>query len=145
MPFTDRQISALKKKTQRYEVREPGRTGLGIRVTPRGEKSWTFMYRFAGKQKRMTLGGYPALSLSRAHKALADAKDKLRNGIDPGAELAEVREAERNAETMADLTAEYIERHAKPNMKPNGLSVAFKPILCHQKRLNDLYRDTLSA
>ena len=77
MPFTDRQIAALKPKTERYEVKEPGRTGLGVRVTPRGEKSWTFMYRFAGKQKRMTLGGYPTLSLSRAHKALADAKDIL--------------------------------------------------------------------
>ena len=118
MPFTDRQIAALKSKNDRYEIREPGRTGLGVRVTPRGEKSWAFMYRFNGKQKRMTLGAYPEMSLSRAHKALADAKDKLRNGIDPGAELAGVREAERNAETVADLAVEYIERHAQPNIKP---------------------------
>ena len=121
MPFTDRQVAALKPKTDRYEVKEPGRTGLGVRVTPRGEKSWTFMYRIDRKQKRMTLGLYPAMSLSRAHRALAEAKDKLRNGIDPGAELAGVREAERNAESVADLAAEYIERHAKSNMKIEGL------------------------
>ncbi len=121
MPFTDRQVAALKPKNERYEIREPGRTGLGVRVTPRGEKSWAFMYRFDRKQKRMTLGAYPAMSLSRAHRALAEAKDKLRNGIDPGAELAEAREAERNAETVAELAAEYIERHAKPNIKPDGV------------------------
>jgi len=117
MPFTDRQIAALKPKAKRYEVKEPGRTGLGIRVTPRGEKSWTYMYRFDGRQKRMTLGGYPELSLSKAHKALADAKDKLRSGIDPGAELAEAREAERNAETVVDLVDEYLKRHVLPRMK----------------------------
>ena len=124
MPFTDRQVAALKPKNERYEIREPGRTGLGVRVTPRGEKSWAFMYRFGGKQKRMTLGGYPEMSLSKAHKALADAKDKLRGGVDPGAEIAESREAERNAETMADLVDEYIERHAKPNLKPSTSRVS---------------------
>ncbi len=52
MPFTDRQIAALKPKTTRYEKKEPGRTGLGIRVTPNGLKSWTFIYRFDGKHSR---------------------------------------------------------------------------------------------
>ncbi|MDA1327007.1 MAG: integrase arm-type DNA-binding domain-containing protein, partial [Proteobacteria bacterium] len=118
MPFTDRQIAALKPKTTRYEKKEPGRTGLGVRVTPNGIKSWTFIYRFDGKQKRMVLGAYPQTGLAKAHGALADARDKLRQGIDPGAEIAEAREAERNAETVADLVNEYIERHAKPNMKP---------------------------
>lgn len=117
MPFTDRQISSLKPKKQRYEVKESGRTGLGIRVTPRGVKTWTFIYRFDGKQKRMVFGTYPQVSLSEAHKALADAKHKLLANIDPGAEIAEARAAEQNAETVADMVTEYIERHAKPTMK----------------------------
>ena len=65
----------------------------------------------------MVLGSYPTMSLSKAHQALADAKDKLREGVDPGAVATEKKEAERNAETMADMAAEYIERHAKPTMK----------------------------
>ena len=95
MPFTDRQIAALKPKTSRYEKKEPGRTGLGIRVTANGLKSWTFIYRFDGKQKRMVFGAYPQMGVAKAHGALADARGKLRDGIDPGAAVAEARRAER--------------------------------------------------
>ena len=117
MPFTDRQISALKPKQERYEKVEPGRTGLRIRVTPRGVKTWGYLYRFEGRQKRLVFGTYPVMGVAKAHSALADAREKLLAGVDPGAVVAEDRAAERNAETMADLVAEYIERHAKPNMR----------------------------
>ncbi len=119
MPFTDKQIVALKPKAQRYEKKEPGRTGLGIRVTPRGVKTWTFIYRVNGIQKRMVLGTYPPMGVADAHLALASAKEKLRRGLDPGAIVATERKAERDAETTADLVREYIERHAKKNMKPS--------------------------
>ncbi|MBT6427308.1 MAG: DUF4102 domain-containing protein, partial [Rhodospirillaceae bacterium] len=53
--MTDRSIDALKPKSERFEVWEDGRTGLGLRVTPRGVRTFVFMYRFAGKARRMTL------------------------------------------------------------------------------------------
>ena len=118
MPFTDRQITALKAKAQRYEKKEPGRTGLGIRITPRGVKTWTFVYRFHGTQKRMVFGTYPRVGVADARIALADAKDKLGRDLDPGAIVAEERQIERDAETVDDLVAEYMKRHAYPNMKP---------------------------
>ena len=124
MPFTDRQVSALKPKSQRYEKMEPGRSGLGMRVTPRGQKVWTFRYRVNGEQKRMLFGSYPLMGVASAHKALADAKDKLAAGIDPGAEIAQERAIERNAETVGELADEYIERHCKPNLKPAGATEA---------------------
>mgnify|MGYP000465763068 CR=1 FL=1 len=55
MPFTDKQIAALRPKAKRYERTEPGRSGLRIRVTPRKVKTWGYLYRFGGKQKRMAL------------------------------------------------------------------------------------------
>ncbi len=119
MSFTDRQIAAFKTKSQRYEKMEPARTGLGMRVTPRGIKTWTYRYRFAGEQKRMVFGNYPLMRLSAAHKALADARDKLARGIDPGVEIAQERAAERNAETVAEMADEYIRRHCEPNLKPS--------------------------
>ena len=75
MPFTDRQIAALKPKTQRYEKKEPWRTGLGIRITPRGVKTWTFVYRHNGVQRRMVFGKYPKMGVAEAHVALADARE----------------------------------------------------------------------
>jgi integrase len=117
MPFTDKQISALKAKPARYEKKEPGRTGLGIRVTPKGQKSWTLLYRFKGKQRRMILGNYPVMGVAAAHVALAAAREHLKLGVDPGALLTDERMAERNADSMQDLAAEYMERHARKVMR----------------------------
>jgi integrase len=120
MPFTDKQVAALKPKTARYEKKEPGRTGLGIRVGSKGDKTWTFLYRFDGKQRRMVLGHYPRVGVAKAHAKLAQAREELRLGIDPGAIVAEARETERNAERISDLAAEYLERHARKVMRPSS-------------------------
>lgn len=112
MPFTDKGIASLKAKTVRYEKAEPGRTGLRIRVSSRGTKTWTFVYRFGGRQVRLDFGTYPQVRVADAHKALAEARAKLQAGKDPGIEIAAAREAERSAETVAELIDEYVARHA---------------------------------
>jgi len=57
---------------------------LFLHVHPSGVKSWVYAYRFDGKQKKLTLGQYPKLSLKDARKARQDACDLLEQGIDPG-------------------------------------------------------------
>ena len=117
MRFTDRTVQALKPRAERYERWEDGRTGLGVRVSPAGRKTWIYMYRYQGRPRRMSLGVYPALSLADANLAHATAKKKLSKGTDPGAELVNKRQGERNAETVSDLIAEYLERYARPNKR----------------------------
>ena len=86
--MTDRGIAGLKPKSKRYEVWEDGQTGLGVRMSPAGRKSWIYMYRFNGKPRRMTLGTYPAVGLADARVKHAKAKVDLEKGIDPGAQRA---------------------------------------------------------
>ena len=117
MRFTDRSIAALKPKATLYEVWEDGRTGLGVRMSPKGRKSWNYMYRFNGKARRMTLGTYPAVSLASARVKHANAQEKKERGIDPGTLHVERRRAERQAETMAELIDEYLEKYARPNKR----------------------------
>ena len=117
MQFTDRGIAALKPKPERFEVWEDGRTGLGVRVSPKGRKSWVYMYRHGGKPRRMGLGTYPAISLASAHVKHARAKELLAKGADPGAQQIERNRAERNAETVVDLIEEYLEKWAKPRKR----------------------------
>ncbi len=93
MRFTDRSISVIKPKAQRYELWEDGRTGFGVRVSTRGRKSWLYMYRFDGKARRMTLGTYPEMSLADANFRVAEAKRTLSEGRDPGLEHVEARRA----------------------------------------------------
>jgi integrase len=117
MRFTDKGIAALKPKAERYEVWEDGRTGLGVRVSPKGRESWVYMYRFDGKARRMGLGTYPLISLASARVKHSSAKEALSKGIDPGAQQVEQKHAERNAETVADLIDEYLEKWAKPRKR----------------------------
>lgn len=117
MRMTDAGVKALKPGAERYEVWEDGRTGFGVRVTPRGTKTFMLMYRFAGKARRLTLGVYPAMGLSAARLAAAQARDQLDHGIDPGVGVVEQRQVERTTPTVQQLVELYLEQWAKPNKR----------------------------
>ncbi len=117
MRFTDKGIVALKPKAERYEVWEDGKTGLGVRVSTRGRKSWIYMYRFGGRARRMTIGTYPPLTLANARVLQAKAIESKEEGEDPGVAHIAKRRAERQAHTVADLVEEYLEKHARPNKR----------------------------
>ena len=112
MRFTKPSIEALKKRADRYEVWEDGKSGLGIRVSPSGRKTWVLMYRHEGRPRRMTLGTYPKISIASAHTKAGSAHEALEHGRDPGAENVAHRRAERAAETVGELIDEYLARHA---------------------------------
>jgi len=110
--LTDRQVQNLKSKTQRYEIWEEG-SGFGVRVSPNCTKSWVLMYRYEGRQRRMTLGRYPKMTVAAAHKAQADARFTLELGEDPGDAIIEARKLDRASPTVGDLTILYLEGWAK--------------------------------
>lgn len=74
MPLTDTAIRALKPKAKRY-CRTDDR-GLVLEVFPSGGMLWHYRYRLNGKQERVTLGRYPALSLKLA-RAERDKRETL--------------------------------------------------------------------
>ncbi len=115
MKLTDMLLRNSKPQSQRYMVW--GNHGLGVRVSPKGKKSFVYLYRYEGKPRFLTLGDYPRMSLADAHKAHAEARKKLEQGIDPGAETMAEREEERKAPTVAALVDEYLEKWAKPRKR----------------------------
>lgn len=115
MKFTDRYIQSLKGKERRYEVLEG--LGFSIRVTPTGSKTFFMAYQFEGRNRRLTLGAYPDLTLTEARKKHADARQMLAKGVDPGALEQDAKRAAQDAPTVAELAAEYLERWAKPRKR----------------------------
>jgi integrase len=103
-PLSDTKIRAAKPTGKQVTMFDGG--GLYLLVTPSGGKLWRFKYRFEGKEKLLSLGTYPEISLSDARQRREDAKRLLANGADPGA----VRKAQKQAETDETETFEVIAR-----------------------------------
>jgi integrase len=57
--------------------------GLYLRVSPSGTKSWCWKYRFGDREKRLTIGPYPLISLKAARASRDAARAQLLAGIDP--------------------------------------------------------------
>lgn len=79
--MTDKKVSSAKpsdKVTKLFDGE-----GLYLVITPAGTKSWCMKYRFAGKEKKLTFGKYPAMSLADARQSRMKAKLTLAEGIDP--------------------------------------------------------------
>ena len=107
--FSNAQIKALKPKPERYEIWEGG--GFGMRVSPKGVKSWTWLYRIDGRPRRMTFGTYPDMTLHSARVELATAQERLSQGEDPGEALVEKHRDERQTETIKQLAEDFIAKY----------------------------------
>ncbi len=116
--FSDRYVLNLKPKTSRYEVREDNAHGVGtlaLRVSPNGHKAWQYLYTADGRDRRLTLGAYPAMSVAEAHAACGAAMQAREAGRDPGAIVVAGRAETRKAPTFKDLAEQFMAEHARPN------------------------------
>lgn len=81
MPLSDSKIRNLKPLDRVQKLSDGG--GLYLYVPPQGSKLWRMNYRFEGKQKTLSFGPYPAVSLAEARSKREEAKAVLRDGNDP--------------------------------------------------------------
>jgi hypothetical protein len=65
-PLTDVAIKNAKPRNRPYRMYDS--LGLYLEVTTGGSKLWRLKYRFAGKEKRISLGTYPVTGLEKARK-----------------------------------------------------------------------------
>ena len=96
MKLTDAIILSAEPRSKPYRLFDG--LGLYIEVAPSGTKAWRLKYRFQGKEKRLSLGVYPEVSIETARQNLAKEKQLLEQGYDP----SEVRKQEKlNFESMS--------------------------------------------
>jgi integrase len=103
--LTDR---AVKSTTASKKIRKlSDGNGLTLVVYPNGSKYWAYRYRYLGKEKTLSLGIYPEVTLAEARDRLADARKLVSNGQDP----SEVRKSlRRQAAISAENSFEAIAR-----------------------------------
>ncbi len=79
--LTDTKIRNLKPKDKEYPTNDGN--CLSIRTTPNGSKKWRFRYTYQNRASMISLGKYPAVSLSTARKLRDEYQEVLAKGINP--------------------------------------------------------------
>lgn len=82
MPLTDTAIRKTKPADKPVRIFDGG--GLYLEISPSGGKWWRLKYRYAEKEKRISLGVYPDTTLARAREKREEARKLLADGVDPG-------------------------------------------------------------
>jgi integrase len=103
MPLTEVAIRKAKAQEKPYKLSDSG--GLFLYVTPAGGKSWRWKYYVEGREKLMTLGLYPDVSLAQARERRDLARKAKAAGQDP---MQERKQAERNRKIAAENSFEAV-------------------------------------
>jgi integrase len=117
--LTDKLLEkAVPPKGGRLELWDSYLEGFGYRASQKGRGSFFAMYRLDGRQRRMTLGRFPAMSLATARTKAAEAMQAARENRDPIAEEDERQreEGEKRSRTMTVAIADFLRLY--PRYKP---------------------------
>ncbi|TLU70890.1 tyrosine-type recombinase/integrase [Lichenicoccus roseus] len=81
MALTDAEVRKAKPADKRFKLYDGG--GLYLMVETNGSKLWRMRYELAGREKSLSFGPYPAITLAAARQAREAARAELRSGGDP--------------------------------------------------------------
>ncbi len=114
---------------KRREVIDAATPGLMLRISGPRNKTWTALYRVAGKGgagkrkevtrgtlKKIALGAWPDVSLKAARDRAREVMEQADRGIDPAAAREELA-ARRNAGAFEAVFERFVELHVKQNTK----------------------------
>ena len=96
-----------------YDSAHPG---FGLRVTKGGTKAFILNYHINKRERRFTIGKFPAWSAAAAREKASDLRRLIDQGIDP----LDERNERRDAPTVSDLWIEYEKVHF-PTLSPRSI------------------------
>lgn len=140
MPLNNTAIKNLKPSKKPFKKSDE--KGLYLLVHPNGGKYWQLKYRFSNKQKTLSFGTYPEISLKEARDKRDEARKQIRDGLDPSHEKKMVKlrqsiNAENSFESVArnwhnNQSQSWTQRHADTvirNLKKDIFKIiGFRPI-----------------
>lgn len=109
--FTKTTINALQPGESRYEVQDSKVSGLYIRVSPTGVKTFYLLRRIAGNLERVKIGRFPAATPEVARQRAEQLNAEITLGKNPAA----IKRDARGGVTLAKLFEEYCTKHVTGN------------------------------
>ena len=112
MALTDTVIRNAKPDDKPFKMSDE--KGMYLYVAPTGGKLWRLKYRFDGKEKLLSMGAYPDVSLKDARARRDEARKLLANGIDPGEnrKIQKAAKVERAANSFEVIAREWFAKYS---------------------------------
>lgn len=98
MPLCDLDCRQAKARDKAFRLYDTG--GLYLDVKPTGTKVWRLKYKFHSREKLLTIGKYPSISLLQARLRQAEAKKQIENDVDPAQRKQDEKKAKRFKQTQ---------------------------------------------
>jgi len=121
--LTDTAIKAARARTKPYKLFDGG--GLYLLIRPDGKRYWRLKYYVAGKEKLISLGVYPRVTLKTARRRATDAHAQIDDGQDPSVHRQEAKAARRSAaeNTFEAVSREWYGKRSKSWAASNSTKV----------------------
>ena len=103
-------IGCRNLKPQAKALKKSDAGGLYLLVKPGGSKHWYMGYRFGGRQKKLSFGPYPIVTLVGARDKRDAAKRLIADGIDPGVAKQVAKREQAAARPFGTWADEWLEK-----------------------------------
>lgn len=124
MALTDSTVRHAQAREKSYKMADSG--GLYIQIVPSGGKHWKMKYRFEGREKKLSFGEYPRVSLRDARDLRDEARAQITKGIDPSFEKRrnKLRASVSAVNSFTDISHEYCHKRRRDGDKAWAPSTA---------------------
>jgi integrase len=116
--LTARFVESLKSpergQIEHWDTKVPG---FGLRTSTGGRKTWTLLYRYQGRLRRLSVGTFPPISLADARGLARRALADVQRGKDP----ATTKQQNRTADSFVELAERYLREHAEPKKRASSV------------------------
>ena len=117
--LTVRTVETIKPGPNRKEIPDRHLPGLYLVVQPSGVRSWAVRYRSGGRNRKHTLGSYPAIDLKTARTLASRALRAVAEGRDPGRE--KIERTQRRPDTVGAVAQQFVELHCRRANRPRTI------------------------
>ena len=121
MALSDAKIRNLKPKEKPYKTADYD--GLYVLTKPNGSKLWRFKYRLKGKEKLLSIGSYPEISLMEARAKRDEARKQIVKEKDPSETKQEkkLQGLISDGNTFSKIAEQYVAKLIKEGRAENTL------------------------